>query len=312
MGAIELAGAEIGGKQRRDSPAGNAAEIAERIAPVLAGPIGKRGTGDDDRTHQVGMGGRQYHRCPAALAIAGDQRPRARRMAGVDFTQKSSLRRAHIGQRLAGHGLRIEDDEIHRVAVAQRDADLGFALEAADAAAVAGARIDDHPRPAILARRHRAFGRVNAHQRVVDRPLELTAVDDEVVIEGQYRREGFLLARDHRLAALAKRVEKKNPALGAIFCVFGKRIGGIRHQELRRQRRQRHCGFPCRVDLVTGDGLRVLQAPMAEQCGLIARISPVLSAGLQVALLVLRECRHTAHGFSPRCDSRRRCSECRR
>ena len=80
-------------------------------------------------------------------------------MAGVDFTQKSSLRRAHTGQRLAGHGLRIEDDEIHRVAVAQRDADLGFALEAADAAAVAGARIDDHPRPAILARRHRAFGR---------------------------------------------------------------------------------------------------------------------------------------------------------
>ena len=82
-------------------------------------------------------------------------------------------------------------------------------LEAADAAAVPGARIDDHPRPAILARRHRAFGRVNAHQRVVDRPLKLAAVDDEVVVEGQHRREGLFLARDHRLAALAKRVEKK-------------------------------------------------------------------------------------------------------
>ena len=258
------------------------------------------------------MGGRQYHRRPAALAIAGDERPRARRMAGVDFTQESSLRRAHIGQRLAGLRLGKEDDEIHRVAVAQRDADLGFAFEAADAAAVASARIDDHPRPAILARRHRAFGRVNAHQRVIDRPLKLAAVDDEVVVESEHRREGLFLARDHRLAALAKRVEKKNPALGAVFCVFGKRIGGIRHQELRRQRRQCYRGLPCRVDLVTGDGLRVLPAPMAEQCGLIAGISPVLSASLQVALLILHECRRTAHGFSPRCDSRRRCSECRR
>src|SRR3984957_14850857 len=96
-----------------------------------------------------------------------------------------------------------------------RNATPIFAFEAADAAAVASARIDDHPRPDILARRHRTFGRVNAHQRVIDRPLKLAAVDDEVVVESEHRREGLFLARDHRMA---KRVEKKNPALGAVFC----------------------------------------------------------------------------------------------
>ena len=93
MGAVELAGAEIGGEQSGNGAASDAAEIAKRIAPVLAGPVGERGVGNDNRPHQVGMGGRQYHRRPTALAIAGGQRPRARRMAGVDFTQESSLRR---------------------------------------------------------------------------------------------------------------------------------------------------------------------------------------------------------------------------
>ena len=45
-----------------------------------------------------------------------------------------------------GHRIGIEDDEVHRMAGAQRDADFGVLLEAADARAVARARIDDDER----------------------------------------------------------------------------------------------------------------------------------------------------------------------
>src|SRR5215472_15360433 len=50
---------------------------------------------------------------------------------------------------MAGLGLREEDHEVDRMAFAQRDAHLGIVLEAADARAVASARIDDHVRPAL-------------------------------------------------------------------------------------------------------------------------------------------------------------------
>ena len=46
-----------------------------------------------------------------------------------------------------GIGIRVEDHEVHGVPRAQRDADFGVFLEAADARAVARARVDDHERP---------------------------------------------------------------------------------------------------------------------------------------------------------------------
>ena len=57
------------------------------------------------------------------------------------------LRLADVEQRLAGLGIAEEDDEVHRMAGAQRDADLRVVLEAADAGPVAGARIDDDVGP---------------------------------------------------------------------------------------------------------------------------------------------------------------------
>ena len=43
--------------------------------------------------------------------------------------------------------MRQEADEVARMAGGQRDADLALRLEAADAGAVAGARVDHHERP---------------------------------------------------------------------------------------------------------------------------------------------------------------------
>ena len=51
-----------------------------------------------------------------------------------------------VGERLPGHRIGIEDDEVDGMSGAQRDADFGVFLEAADARAVARARVDDHER----------------------------------------------------------------------------------------------------------------------------------------------------------------------
>ena len=75
----------------------------------------------------------------------------------MDFLQECRFGRTHVGERLTGFGSRKKYDEIDRMTTPQRNAHLGFALEAADTAAVAGARIDDHPWPSVLARGHSAL-----------------------------------------------------------------------------------------------------------------------------------------------------------
>jgi hypothetical protein len=141
---------------------------------------------------------------------------------------------------------------------------------------------------------------MNAQQRVIDRPLELAAVDDHVVVERQNRREGLLFALDHSLTALAQRVEKENPALRTVVCIFKERIGGLRQQKLGRECRKRHRGLPCRLDVMAGSGLHVMRAQMAEQSRLFIRIVPVLPAGLQQALPVMCECSGAGRDFSQR------------
>ena len=67
----------------------------------------------------------------------------------ADLPDEDDLGAADVLDRLAGLGLREEGHEVDRVAGAQRDADLALLLEAADAGAVAGARVDDHERPLL-------------------------------------------------------------------------------------------------------------------------------------------------------------------
>jgi hypothetical protein len=89
---------------------------------------------------------------------------------------------AHVEERLSWLGIAKEDHEVHRMTGVQRDADLRVVLEPADPRTVAGARIDDDVGPSLVVDRHPLRGN-DAHQRVVDRPLELAPVDDRFVIE---------------------------------------------------------------------------------------------------------------------------------
>ena len=56
---------------------------------------------------------------------------------------------------------------------------------------VPGARVDDDVRAPLRIDGH-AFGRHDAHERVVDRPLERAPVDDRLVLEVQHRRQSRL------------------------------------------------------------------------------------------------------------------------
>ena len=125
------------------------------------------------------------------------------------------LRLADVEQRLARLGIAEEDDEVDRVALAQRDADLRIVLEAADAGAVARARVDDDVRTPLGIDGH-ALGRDDAHQRVVDRPRERAAVDDRLVVEMQHRRQAFSRVLDEVVAALAHRVPEQDRALRGV------------------------------------------------------------------------------------------------
>ena len=67
-------------------------------------------------------------------------------MARRDVLDEDRLGAADILDRLSRHRLRQEADEVAGMAGRQRDADLAVLLHAADARAVAGARIDDDDR----------------------------------------------------------------------------------------------------------------------------------------------------------------------
>ena len=144
MGAVEHAVAEVGEKERRQRAAEQAAVVAHRVLAEAAGPVGDRRAVDDQRPADVGVRRRHDQARPAALAVADDDRLGRVRVELADLGDEGGFGAHHVGERLARLRMRAEHDEIDRVAVVQRDADLAVRLEAADAGAVAGARVDDH------------------------------------------------------------------------------------------------------------------------------------------------------------------------
>ena len=106
----------------------------------------------------------------------------------VHLAEKRDLGGPHGLDRLAGDRLREEHHEVARVGVLERDADLAVHLEAADAGAVAGARVDDDERPLLRVGQRAGRRRLDPRQRVVRGALELAAVDDDLVVEDEQRR----------------------------------------------------------------------------------------------------------------------------
>ncbi len=153
VGAIEDAGTHVGGERGQPRAAQHAARVAHRVVARAflesAAPIRHRRAVDDDRAGILRVGSRQHHRRPAALAVADDHGLRARRVQLAHLLHELLFGMAHVEQRLPRLGIAEEDHEVDRVSGAQRDADLRVVLEAADARAVAGTRIDDHVRPQL-------------------------------------------------------------------------------------------------------------------------------------------------------------------
>ena len=74
--------------------------------------------------------------------------PSASGCSAITFSRKTASARAMSSMRLARHRLGQEADEIAGMPGLERDADLAVGLEAADARAVPGARVDHDEGPA--------------------------------------------------------------------------------------------------------------------------------------------------------------------
>ena len=102
---------------------------------------------------------------------------------------------------------------------------------------VARARVDDDVGAPLRIDRH-AFGRDDAHERVVDRPRQLAPVDDGLVREVQDRRHPRARVLEEVVAALAQRVPEQDGPLRGVGRVLGPlRPRGQRGRGLRRDLR---------------------------------------------------------------------------
>ncbi len=121
---------------------------------------------------------------------------------------------------LPRHRFRQEADEIDRMAGAQRHADFAVGLHAADSGTVARARIDDNDRRLRGIGRH-VRRRNDAHERVVDRALQLAAVEHELGLEGQDMRDLLRRLRERGVAPLVQRLQKQHAPLPRVRPIFG-------------------------------------------------------------------------------------------
>jgi hypothetical protein len=129
-----------------------------------------------------------------------------------DLADECGLGAHHVGESLARLGMRAEHDEIDRMAVVQRDADLTVGLEAADARAMAGPGVDDHIGTLPVLHLD-AAGRQDLEQHLVGRARQRLAVEDDLVVVDEHRRRAGLLMRLVLLSPFAQDVERERVAL---------------------------------------------------------------------------------------------------
>ena len=140
-------------------------------------------------------------------------------MAADDLLDEQGLGARDALDGLSRHRFRQEADEIAGMTRLHRDADFAVRLEAADSRTVPGARIDHDERPPLEID-FDTLGRNDAHQRIVDRLVQLAAVDDQFggILQDMRRRLGDVFAI--LVAALAHDVQEQHAALSRIDHVF--------------------------------------------------------------------------------------------
>src|SRR6266850_165416 len=228
VGAVEIAVAEVAGERRHPGAAEEPARVAHRVLARDARPVRDRRGGEEDRTDELGRERGEHHERPATLAVADHERLAfGVGMQRVHLAQEFDLGGAHGLDRLAGDRLREEHHEVAGMRGLERDADLAVHLEAADAGAVAGARIDDDEGPLRRIGGRRPGRRLDARERIVGGALQVTAVHDDLVVEGEHRRLAGLLVLDVLVAALAQDVPGEDRALPRVDPVVDRRIHGL-------------------------------------------------------------------------------------
>src|SRR3954454_18001182 len=92
---------------------------------------------------------------------------------------------SYVQQGLARFGFREKSHEIDRVPLPQRDADLRVVLESSDTRAMAGAWVDDDVRAARWVKGE-LFRWKDAQEGVIDRPFELSRVQNRFVLKSKH------------------------------------------------------------------------------------------------------------------------------
>ena len=148
--AVELAVPQIAGERGQPASAEQAAAVAHGVFAVYASPVGQRRSRDDDGAEQLRADGGEHHHGPPGLAVP-DHAGLAVRvgMERHDLLDEDRFGARDVLDGLTRHRVREEADEIAGVTGLKGDADLAVGLEAANAGAVAGTRVDDHERPSL-------------------------------------------------------------------------------------------------------------------------------------------------------------------
>jgi hypothetical protein len=141
-------------------------------------------------------------------------------MQSDDLSRPTASACANVLDRLAGHRFWEKSDEIAGVPRFEGDADLAVGLEAADTGAMASARVDDDKWPPRQIDMN-SSRRDDTRQGVVDRPIELAAVGDELDLVFEHMRDSFRQVRAVLIASLAQNVPKQYAALRRVNEVLG-------------------------------------------------------------------------------------------
>ena len=232
-GAVDDPAAQVGQEVPRPGAAEDPAVVAHRVLAIGPRPVGEGCADERDGAGQLGPDCGQPRHRPAGLAVADDEGlVVGPGVPADDLLEEPGLGLPDVHQGLARDRLRVEPDEVDRVAGAEGEADLGIELEASDPGPLAGPGVDHHD-GALRRVDGDALRGPDRHQRVVARAVQGPAVDEHVVIEDQHRRLAPLGVLQEGVAMLAQHVPEQDGALDRVHQVLRP---GLRQCELGQSR----------------------------------------------------------------------------
>ncbi|MNS63636.1 hypothetical protein D3C72_967360 [compost metagenome] len=283
-GAVEAPVAQVGGQRRQPRAAQQPAAVAHRVVPAHARPVRQRRTGHQQRPGTLGSDRGQDHQRPAGLAVADDEGlAGCVRVALADDLEEGGLGARHRFDGLPWTGLLEEGDEVAGMPAAQCDADLAVRLEAADAGAVARARVHHHEGALVGIGRIRVR-RHDAQQRVVDGLGHVAPVHQHFMLEHQHGRHAAALMLGSLVAAPAQDIEEQDAALPGVDAILpgglGQGMGSVSGDCREIRKRRRRCGSILRRSETAPGGLACIHSdsPLWEGVEVVRRVAAAYKA----------------------------------